>query len=102
MAPWSCGFIGQGLRDRIPPSSILSFDGRAGQLKIDGSVSDWKKRRKHKQLESDGSARQLKQKPKRICAMEFEWMAQFISKTNPIYISKSTTNFMSVIEKSKS
>ena len=39
---------------------FLSFDGSARQLEIDGSVSDRKKGRKRKQLESDGSARQLK------------------------------------------
>ena len=37
----------------------------ARQLEIDGSVSDRKMRRKRKQLESDGSARQLNTKTQR-------------------------------------
>ena len=52
----------QGSRDQIPLLPVLFSDGSASQLEIDGSTSDRKKRRKRKQLKSDGSVRQLRRK----------------------------------------
>ena len=61
----ACHSKGQGSNPAVADFYFLSFDGSARQLEIDGSVSDRKKRRKRKQLKSDGSASQLKTKTQR-------------------------------------